>query len=213
MGRNPAPERPCIACFKPYKPINGKRLRCEPCHELHVARICPTCNQAFVANHSRNVFCSKSCAARLNNVKVPKRARPREACRHCGKEMTLQNKRFCSRVCNGAYGRERRIAQWLAGELDASRRDGNLSSWARTYLLNEAGHACTQCGWSVPNPVLGVPILTVNHIDGDWKNNRRENLEVLCYNCHTLTPPFGALNVGSTSGRRPWAGRVELSVA
>lgn len=35
---------------------------------------------------------------------------------------------------------------------------------------------------------LGQPItLQIGHINGDWRDNRRENLRYLCPNCHALT--------------------------
>ena len=47
---------------------------------------------------------------------------------------------------------------------------------------------CTMCGlreW------LGQPIpLELHHIDGSSSNNNRENLVLLCPNCHTLTPTY-----------------------
>jgi hypothetical protein len=70
-------------------------------------------------------------------------------------------------------------------------------------LIREVKNRCSKCGWAKKNPRTNTVILTVNHIDGDWKNNKKENLEVLCYNCHTLTETFGSLNKGSRSGRRP----------
>ena len=36
----------------------------------------------------------------------------------------------------------------------------------------------------------------MEHIDGNSENNNIENLELLCPNCHSLTPTFGALNKG-----------------
>jgi hypothetical protein len=79
---------------------------------------------------------------------------------------------------------------------------GALLESARQYLVEEAGHRCTQCGWCVPNPKLGRPILAVDHIDGDWTNNFKSNLQVLCYNCHTLTETFCRLNDKSPVGSR-----------
>jgi hypothetical protein len=44
---------------------------------------------------------------------------------------------------------------------------------------------------------IGRPIvLQIDHIDGDWLNNERDNVRFLCPNCHAQTPNFGAKNIG-----------------
>ena len=55
-------------------------------------------------------------------------------------------------------------------------------------LLKEHGHKCWNCNnveW------LGQPIpLELDHIDGNNRNNNRDNLQLLCCNCHALTPTW-----------------------
>jgi len=66
----------------------------------------------------------------------------------------------------------------------------------RERLFQEANFSCTQCGFNKTRDCGGC-ILEIDHIDGDHTNNTRDNLRILCPNCHALTPNFR--NWGRTS--------------
>lgn len=38
--------------------------------------------------------------------------------------------------------------------------------------------------------------LTIDHRNGDWRNNRKSNLRFLCPNCHSQTPTFSSRKRG-----------------
>jgi 5-methylcytosine-specific restriction endonuclease McrA len=59
-----------------------------------------------------------------------------------------------------------------------------------------------KCGWSEINPKSGKVPIQLNHINGNSEDNKLSNLELLCPNCHSLTPTFGMLNKGNGRKKR-----------
>ena len=60
------------------------------------------------------------------------------------------------------------------------------------YLIEERGYACEGCSLS---EWLGRPItLELEHIDGDNQNNIKQNLKLLCPNCHSFTDTWKGRN-------------------
>jgi 5-methylcytosine-specific restriction endonuclease McrA len=97
-----------------------------------------------------------------------------------------------------AWRRGNRIPPLKARSLEEICTEG---SYYKTSLLKERliregirSRACEECGlthWR------GLPIpLELNHINGRRDDNRLENIQLVCPNCHALTPTYRGRNIG-----------------
>jgi 5-methylcytosine-specific restriction endonuclease McrA len=149
---------------------------------------------------------------KCNNIKCENDANP-----------NLGTGRYCSRSCSNSRNHsEETINKIREGVLrtDAKRgplNEESLAKWKssisnhykklneskpfdelglrpkRAFIFNEQGGQCLQCGlaeWQ------GEPIaLELDHINGDRLNNTRDNLRLLCPNCHSLTETWRGRNI------------------
>ena len=127
----------------------------------------------------------------------PKCWHPRvfKKCLNCDNKIKSWQK-YCSRECQGEYQYKTYIQKWLTGEVSGNSKS-QLSPYIRRYMLEESHYKCSKCGWCEINPKTGKSPLNIEHKDGHSTNSKKSNLEVLCPNCHSLTPTYGALNKGN----------------
>lgn len=114
-------------------------------------------------------------------------------CRNCNKEIKNKNK-YCSVKCQKEYEYMNFIKKWKEGETSGMRGEYQLSMHIKTYLLEKYNNQCARCGWGKTNQYTGKIPLEIEHIDGNYKNNKEENLIVLCPNCHSLTSTYKGAN-------------------
>lgn len=178
---------------------------------------CQYCGKILEYNKRNNKFCSCSCAASYNNtnrevsfetrLKTSKALLKKEVskeiktCKFCNKTFIGDND-FCSNKCKKNFEENEKIERWLNGE-NFLRGNTQVPTFIRNYLLKKYNYKCQICGWSKKNLYTNTIPLHIHHIDGDCTNNKKENLQLLCPNCHSLTENFGILNKNSKRFHRP----------
>lgn len=132
---------------------------------------------------------AKSCSVRCAKIARRKRRENWEkACAYCGSTCSGQNK-YCD-DCNKSQ----------IYKMAQSTEDVSDSKAVKRLVLRRRGHRCEGCGL---DQWMGKAIpLELHHVDGDSENNKDENLQLLCPNCHALTPTFRNRNKRKASERR-----------
>jgi 5-methylcytosine-specific restriction endonuclease McrA len=182
--------------------------------------VCAQCSARFYVKLSRlnkpgPKYCSARCqgkartnknaeARRINQITEP---RFHKRCLECEKELTKNQKKnynqtYCSASCGATFRHKIKIQKWITGDFVFNPRSETIPHTIRRYLFEKHHSKCPKCGWGEIHPTTGRVPLTVNHIDGDSSNHSHTNVELLCPNCHSLTPNYGSLNRGKGRKRR-----------
>jgi hypothetical protein len=128
------------------------------------------------------------------NVKDGKWAR--KPCKSCG--VITDNISFCNRKCQIDFNQNEIYKKIDSGTYKVEPFGGNHV--VKNYLILRRGYKCECCKLDVWMDQK-MP-LTVHHIDGDASNNHPDNIQLLCWNCHSLTDNYGSKNLKSTRNYR-----------
>lgn len=115
-------------------------------------------------------------------------------CANCKQEIS-NRKKFCNVHCQKEYQYKNYILKWKNGEISGVRGEYQISLYIKRYLFRKYNNKCAKCGWGEKNIYTNTIPLEVEHIDGNYKNNREENLILLCPNCHSLTSTYKGANL------------------
>lgn len=141
---------------------------------------CPVCGR-----ETRNPkFCSRSCAAKMNNVLVPKRGLAGR-CSLCGIAVPRRHRYCPEHRPNKPIDRSQPIRAVADGSDHPACRYARLRQDARRRYLSACPYRCARCGYdkhveichkrSLASFPLDTPISVVNSLN---------NLIGLCPNCH-----------------------------
>lgn len=170
---------------------------------------CLCCGKEITGrNKNTKKFCNSSCAATYNNKLRPKKQKENKKvkkekrfCINCGNTLKNHQKNFCRLCCSIDYRYNEYIKRWKNGEETGLKGEYGISNNIRRYLKEKYNNKCQLCGWGEINTFTGKVPLEVHHIDGDYTNNKEENLQLLCPNCHSLTETFKNSNKNGRKGR------------
>ena len=155
--------------------------------------LCKNCNDPipYIKKILGNIFCNNSCATSYNNnlraknnklIGIRNKTYKPRKCHICGKDTPSTENKFCE-----PYGECFKIYKYQ--NLKQKILSKNASREAiKKYLIITKGHKCELCEltkWCN----IKIP-LEVHHTDGNYKNNNIDNLQLICPNCHSLTPNY-----------------------
>lgn len=184
-----------------YKLVKEEWLKQQRTDYESNPKLCKQCGKPIPYEKKDNVFCSQSCSAIYTNTERGSKTRKHNRfCINCGKELVDDQvyNRYCCHACQHEYQYKQYIDRWKKGEETGVTGKYDISEYIRRYLFDKYNSSCQLCGWNKVNPKSGKVPLQIHHIDGNCLNNREENLQLLCPNCHSLTDTFGNLNQKSS---------------
>lgn len=157
---------------------------------------CITC-QGELKRRDQKKFCSRSCAAKHNNVVSPKRKSSKRSaqCRGCD-NIIYRNKNgtlnaFCS-TCrdqrkhyrNGVDRDERTIEEVIVRK-GTNKFDQIRDHAYRLYKKERANPSCERCGYTKHIEICHIKSVSSFPLETKLKVvNARENILILCPNCH-----------------------------
>ena len=158
----------------------------------------------------------------INNITKFELERP--TCKCCNYPLTYEqfksNNKFCSHSCSATTNNKRLVASSNihipTPKINVNRQCENSDiinnelklSWRqqlanipfddlgfetkRKRIIIEQENKCKRC--NLDKWLNNILTLEIDHIDGNNKNNKRENLEAICPNCHSLTKTLRGRN-------------------
>ena len=165
----------------------------------------PRCNKEHDGSFGSGRFCSRSCANSRYFSKESKKKKSL-ANKNFFINLTLEEKAELLRKRSKKYSNKniKKLSNKEKDERKIKRIKETpfeqLSEWDIKIKISLEEKKCSKCGLSEWNNVK-LP-LELHHKDGNRNNNSRDNLELLCPNCHSITDNWRGRNKNNTGKKK-----------
>jgi 5-methylcytosine-specific restriction endonuclease McrA len=176
--------------------ILGVQMKCKKCFKEHNGKI------------GSGIFCSISCARSYSsllkrneiNEKVSKKMKGRKSPNSIGFTNEQRKKGQETRKKNSILNKIYKLKNYTFDQLSKRLK--------REKIREEQNNKCLICNLSIWNNKS--ILLELDHIDGNKKNNNRQNLRMICPNCHSQTKTYKSRNMSEVI-KKKWKNNLSLA--
>jgi len=158
---------------------------------------CENCGEKHNGEYGSGRFCSSKCARGFSTKAKRKEINEKVSNSLKGKKFTEEHKKALKKSPESILKQSESLKKYWKGKIENIKNTLPFEQWPeslrRRTLFEEVNYKCEECGYNYIDENEKGPY-QIHHIDGNNKNNKRENLKILCMNCHWKTDNWGFKN-------------------
>ena len=151
--------------------------------------ICENCNNSHDGKYGSGRFCCKSCSRSYSTKNKRSEINKKVSSKLKGRSLSndhIEKLKSLWTLDEYRFSRKRKELKSLEEILIENSTSSNQKIKIRLFKENIKEYKCEECG--IEENYNGKFILhQLHHINGDSKDNRLDNLQILCPNCHSQT--------------------------
>lgn len=157
---------------------------------------CENCETKHTGEYGSGRFCSAKCARGFSTKTKRAEINQKVAEKLSGRKFVFTE----AQRRKGAETKARNLREQKNARIENAPFDELSNGEKRSRIFNEQQGCCSVCGLEEWND---QPItLELDHISGNRKDESRDNLRLICPNCHSQTHTYKVKNVDSPGKRK-----------